>query len=306
MIKYTAIATLLMTVAPTFAHAQMTGDVTLSFGVADADGLDSSIGTTFLGFSSDIELGSNVIAGLDLGFTRASTDVEGTDIDLDLTGFGVDLAYRLNSGLSFGAYVQRNELDVSVEGASVFGDLSATSTGLFVGYSTGGVDVSAFAGRTTTDPELEDVDITDLGFAIRYRPSEASIIGGNFVSSTADSGGEDLTLSSIGLAGGVRLSQQWSLFAGLNVVDLDDFALDGTNIGVGIGYTMEYAGATLFAEISRASVSDDVDDLDIDNLQLGVSFPLGGRVTSVPKGTVAGGVLTNSYSAAADGIRLAY
>lgn len=306
MKKNTMIATLFMTVAPTLVHAQMTGDVTLSFGMSDADGLEDSIGTTFIGFSADTTLGSNVLAGLDLSFVRASTNIEGTDIDADLTGFGVDLAYQLTNGLSFGVYGQRTELDASVDGFDLFGDVSATSIGLFVGYSAHALDVSAFAGKTTTDPELEDTDINDFGVAVRYQPSDASVIGGNFVSSTAESGGEDLTLSSVGLAGGMRLSEQWSVFAGLNVTDLEDTAIDVTNFGIGLGYIMPYAGATLFAEISRATLSDGIDDLDLDSLQLGVSIPLGGKVTSVPKGTVAGGVLTNSYSAAADGIRLSF
>lgn len=307
MKKYTAIATLLMTVAPTLGYAQMSGDVTLSYGVADSSDLEDSIGATYLGFSTDATLGSNVLAGLDLSFLRASTSVAGADVDLDLVGFGVDLAYKLNSGLSFGAYVQRNELDVSVDALGLFGDIAATSTGLFVGYSTDAVDVSAFAGQTKTDPEFVDTDITDFGVAVRYQPSDASVVGGNFISTRAESGGVDDTLSSVGLAGGVQLSDQWSLFAGLNVVDVDDTSLDLTNFGVGIGYTMQYAGATMFAEIARATLSDGAVDADLDRVQLGVSFPFGAkRGTSIPKSTVAGGVLTNSYSAASEGVRLSF
>jgi hypothetical protein len=306
MIKYSAIAALLMSVAPTLVQAKTAGEVTLSFGLTDSNGLDDDIGATFLGFSVDTELGSNVLAGLDLNLVAASTSSAGTDIDADITGFGVDLAYRLNSGLSFGAFLQRNELDASVDGFDLFGDVSATSAGLLVGYSVDALDISAFAGTTTTEPELVDTDISDFGFALRYQPNDTSVIGGNFLSTNVESGGVDSTLSLFGLAGGVRLSEQWSVFAGLNVADLEDTALDVTNLGVGVGYTMPYARATIFAEVSRATLSDGMDDIDLDTLRVGMSFPFGSKGTSVPRGTVAGGVLTDSYSAAVSGVRLSF
>ena len=304
--KSIAIFTLLVTAIPCLAHAEMSGDVTLSYGQTKIDGLDDAIGTTFVGFSTQATLGSNVVAGVDLSFVRASTEIEGVDIDADLTGFGLDVAYRFDNGMSLGGYLQKNQLSASVEDFDLFGNVSATSIGLLGGYSMEGLDASAFVGQTTTDPDLEDTDIRDVGVAVRYKPSESVVIGGNFLSSTVESGGDELTLSAVGLAGGVSLSETWSLFAGLNQATLDGFEADMTSVGFGVGYQMPYFGATMFAEVSRSTLSDDIDSVDLDTLRVGMSFPIGGKPTTVPKGTVAGGVLTDSYSSAAQAVRMTF
>lgn len=126
----------------------------------------------------------------------------------------------------------------------------------------------------------------------------------SFLTSPPDSGRECLTLSTIGLADGVSPSGTWSLFAGANRAPLDGFAGDMTSVGAGVGSRMPYFGATAFAKLSRASFADDVDLLDPDTLRVGMTFLIGGTSTTGPKGTVAGGVATDSYRSAAQAVRM--
>lgn len=299
------VAALLASALPSIAMAQMTGDVTLGFGRTDVQDLDTDIGTAYLAFSSELALGSNVTAGIDLGFLRASAS--DFDVDADLRNFALDVAYAFGNGFSAGAYAQKTDLSASVNGFDLFGDLSATSLGLSGGYSAEGVDVAVFAGKTTTDPSLPDgFDIRDYGISARMAPTEQVVIGASFIRSTLETPGDDLSLNSMGVAGGIGLSETWSLFAGVNRAELDDFRFDVTDVGIGIGYAMPYFPGTIFAEVSRATLSDGSADADLDTVQVGVTFPLGGGKTSIPDGTVAGSILSQNYSSAVQGVRSSF
>lgn len=303
MTKARLLAALVASTLPSIAAAELSGDITLGFGRTDVQDLETDVNTTYLGFSSDLSLGSNVTAGIDLNFLRASAS--DFDVDADLQGFGLDLAYGFGNGLSAGIYGQRASLSASADGFDLFGDLSTTSLGVMGGYSGQGVDVTAFAGQTSTDPSLPDGwDINDLGLAARFQPTEQVKLGASFIRSTLDTPDGDLTLSSLGIAAGMSLSERWSLFVGANRAELDDFGADITDVGLGLGYTMPSFPGMLFAEVSRATLGvDGLGDVDLDSLQVGISFPLGGSATRIPNGTVAGGVLGQNYSSAAQAVR---
>lgn len=297
------VAALLATALPTIASAEMSGEITLGFGRSDVQDLNTDITSTTLGFSSDLSLGSNVTAGIDLNFVRASAS--DFDVDADLRGLGLDLAYGFGNGFSAGVYAQRSELSVNVDDFDLFGDLSTTSLGVTGGYAGNGVVVTAFYGTTDTDPSLpEGWDIRDMGLSARFQPTDQVKLGASLVRSTLDTPGADLTLSSLGLAAGVSLSDRWSLFAGVNRAKLDDFGADVTDVGAGVGYTMPSFPGMLFAELSRATLGvDGLGDADLDTVQVGISFPLGGSATRIPNGTVAGGVLGQNYSSATQAVR---
>lgn len=290
---------------PFAVQAEMAGDVTLAFGQSDIQNIDEDLTTSYLGLSLSGDLGSNVTAGVNFGLNRASVD--DIDADIDLQSLGANAAYRFASGLSLGAYLQRDAIDATVLGIDVLGDLSATSFGLSAGYGTDMVEMSGFLGRTTTDPDLpDDADITDFGLSARFQPTEAGVVGATLIRSQLESAAGDATLSSYGLAGGVTLSETWSLFAGASRADLDVFDLDATTVGIGAGYKMPYFPGQLFAEVSRTTLSDDVGDVDVDSVQLGISFPFGKSGAQIPNGTVAGSILTDSYSSAAQALRLSF
>lgn len=305
MNRFLGVAASALSLLPFAAQAQMAGDVTLSFGRSDIQNLDEDVGTSYLGLSLSGDLGSNVTAGINFGLNRAAID--GFDADVEVQSLGANAAYRVGSGFSLGAYVQRDAVEASLLGIDLLGDLSATSLGLYAGYATGTVDVSGFLGRTTTDPDLPDgADITDFGLTARFQPTEASVVGAMLIRSELDSPAGDGSLTGLGLAGGVTLSETWSLFGGASRYDLDALGFDATTVGIGAGYKMPYFPGQLFAEVSRTNLSDGTDDLDVDSIQFGISFPFGKGGAQIPNGTVAGGILTDNFSTAAQALRLSF
>ena len=172
----------ILTLLPVVAQAQMTGDVTLSFGQSDIQNIDEDLTTSYLGLSMSGDLGSNVSAGFSFGLNRSSVD--GFDADVDLQTFGADIGYRFGPGLTAGAYVQRESIDAPL--LDGFGDFSATSLGLYAGYDAGAMAMTGFIGQTTTDPDLpDDADITDFGLSARFQPTEAAVVGGMLIRSNS-------------------------------------------------------------------------------------------------------------------------
>ena len=182
--------------------------------------------------------------------------------------------------------MQRESIDAPL--LDGFGDFSATSLGLYAGYDAGAMAMTGFIGQTTTDPDLpDDADITDFGLSARFQPTEAAVVGGMLIRSELDSGAGDTSLSGFGVAGGVAVSGNWTVFAGAGRYNLDAFDLDATTVGIGAGYKTPYFPGQVFAEISRTNLSDGADDLDVDSFQLGISFPFGKTGAQIPNGTVA-------------------
>lgn len=275
------------------ASAQTALDATFSLGYSNSSSDIADYSTTSLGIATDIRLTDAFSIEADLDFARLDLDdVAGTDVDesLDLQRFALAPRYRLENGLVLGAYVQRASLDIDelVGGSD---DLEADSYGLTLGYEAGGLGVEGYVGQTDTDPELPDVDITDLGFRADYEMSDDLSVAGLFARTTLDEegGSGEVDLDTLGVAGAYDITPAFSVFGGLGSFDASGTPFAGSSMALGVSYDLNNVGqlppVTVSLELARTTVeigaSSEAED-EIDTIRLGLSIPLGEGASDVP------------------------
>ena len=274
-----------------------------SFGQSDIQNIDEDLTTSYLGLSMSGDLGSNVSAGFSWSEPFVGRRLRCRCRPADLRG-----RYRLplrsgpdRRGLC-AARVDRRAASRRV------GDFSATSLGLYAGYDAGAMAMTGFIGQTTTDPDLpDDADITDFGLSARFQPTEAAVVGGMLIRPNSISAPGDTSLSGFGVAGGVAVSGNWTVFAGAGRYNLDAFDLDATTVGIGAGYkTPLLPRSGLRRNLAHEPVVDGADDLDVDSFQPRHLLPLRQDRAQIPNGTVAGTILTDNHSSAGQGLRLSF
>lgn len=284
--------------APSLAVAQdISGGVTLGFGqheIADQDLSTASLdGRIAVGFENGLSFG--VEAGyLDVGIDDVPVNANGRFI-------GLDLAYRFSNGMSVGTYYE--ELTLSANLLPI--DISLDSFGLTAGYSMETLEFGAFVGRGSTSPDIglllgSDVDIDNLGLTAKYTPMDNLNVGAALLRTRLSGGGDSLDIDMLGVAATYDVNPQFSVFAGLSRSSVDEFDLDVTNFGLGVGYdlsTMVGVASVVSLELARTDISGFGASEELDTIRLGLTFPLGGKGTEAPLNSVADSIFNPRHGA---------
>lgn len=290
-----ALALCLFTVsAPTLALAQdMSGAITLGFGDHEVSDIDQGLSTASLDGRVNMLFGNGMTFGVNAGYLDLGID--GAPIDLTGTFVGLDVGYKMASGLSFGAYAEQLTLD-----AGIGIDLSLKSIGAKAGYETGNLDFGAFIGRTSVSPDITGIEADTLGLSAKYAAMENLTLGGSFQRASLSAGGpEEIDVDLIGIAGAYDINPQFSLFGGVSRTTVDEADLDITTMGLGVGYNLDLGGvaSTVSLELARTDLSAFGGGTDLDTVRLGFTLPLGGAGTEAPLNSVADSIFNPRHGA---------
>lgn len=290
-----ALSLCLLTIsAPALALAQDTsGAITLGFGEHEVSDIDQGLSTASLDGRVNMTFASGMTFGVNAGYLDLGID--GAPIDIDATFVGLDVGYKMASGLSVGAYAEQLTAD-----AGLGIDLSLKSIGAKAGYETGNLDFGAFLGRTTVSPDITGLEADTLGLSAKYAAMEKLTLGGSFqrASLSAD-GSEEIDVDLIGLAGAYDITEQFSLFGGASRTTIDEADLDITTMGLGVGYDLNLGGmwSMVSLELARTDLSAFGGGTDLDTVRLGFTLPLGGAGTEAPLNSVADSIFNPRHGA---------
>ena len=241
--------------------------------------LDGKLDVTYAGVLS---FGAKVSTG--------KVDIEGISEDLSATAIGLSAGFPLGSMWNGGAYYEHAELDIDGLGSD-----SINSYGLFLGYSSDLMAFEVFGGETDGDSlSGTGVDWYDIGTRASFAVGDKGELGGHWMRSRLSSGGVDVDLTSVGVAGSFELAQGLSVFAGLSRAEVDVLTGDVTTFGLGVGYDLNSVvnvPATVSLEFARSRLDDGVDEYDADTIRFGVTIPFGGA-KSTPINSLASSVLS--------------
>lgn len=290
-----ALALCLLTIsAPTLALAQeMSGAVTLGFGDHEVSDIDQGLSTASLDGRMNMVFANGMTFGVNAGYLDLGID--GAPIDINATFVGLDVGYKMASGLSFGAYAEQLTAD-----AGIGIDLSLKSMGAKAGYQTGHLDFGAFVGRTSVSPDITGIEADTFGVSAKYAAMESLTLGGSFQRASLSAGGsEEVDVDLIGVAGTYDVTGQFSLFGGVSRTTIDEADLDITTMGLGLGYNLDLGGvsSTVSLELARTDLSAFGGSTDLDTVRLGFTVPLGGAGTEAPLNSVADSIFNPRHGA---------
>jgi hypothetical protein len=289
-----ALALCLLTIsAPSLAAAQeMSGAVTLGFGDHSISDIDQDLSTASLDGRVNLTFANGMTLGVNAGYLDLGID--GAPFDINATFVGLDVGYKMASGLSFGAYAEQLTAD-----AGIGIDLSLKSIGAKVGYSTGDLEVGAHLGRTSVSPDIADIDADTLGLTAKYAAMPNLTLGGTFQRASISVGGGEADVDLLGLAGAYDVNEQFSVFGGISRTSIDDLDADITTMGLGVGYNLDLGGvaSTVSLELARTDLSALGGSTDLDTVRLGFTLPLGGKGTEAPLNSVADSIFNPRHGA---------
>lgn len=290
-----ALALCLCTIsAPTLAVAQeMSGAVTLGFGDHEVADIDQGLSTASLDGRMNLAFANGMTFGVNAGYLDLGID--GAPIDINGTFVGLDVGYKMASGLSFGAYAEQLTAD-----AGIGIDLTLKSIGAKAGYQTGDLDFGAFLGRTSVSPDITGLEADTIGFSARYTAMDNLTLGGSFQRASLSAGGsEEIDIDLIGIAGAYDINAQFSLFGGVSRTTIDEADLDITTTGLGVGYNLDLGGVSSMVslELARTDLSAFGGGTDLDTVRLGFTLPLGGSGAAAPLNSVADSIFNPRHGA---------
>lgn len=290
-----ALALSLLTIsAPTLALAQeMSGAVTLGFGNHTISDIDQDLSTSSLDGRMNLVFANGMTFGVNAGYLNLGID--GAPIDIDATFVGLDVGYKMASGVSFGVYTEQLTLD-----AGIGIDLSLKSIGAKAGYQTGNLDFGAFLGRTSVSPDITGLEADTFGLSAKYAAMDNLTLGGSFQRASLSAGGsEEIDVDLIGLAGAYDINDQFSAFGGISRTSIDQVDADITTMGLGLGYKLDLGGvaSTVSMELARTDLSALGGGTDLDTVRLGITLPLGGAGTEAPLNSVADSIFNPRHGA---------
>lgn len=284
---------LLAIAAPGLAVSQeVSGAVTLGFGEHSISDIDQDLSTASLDGRVNLSFANGMTLGVNAGYLDLGID--GAPIDINATFVGLDVGYRMASGLSVGAYAEQLTAD-----ADLGFDLSLKSMGAKVGYAAGGLEVGAHLGRTSVSPDLADIEADTLGLTTKYATIPNLTLGGTFQRASISAGGGEVDVDLIGVAGAYDVNEQFSLFGGISRTSIDEADADITTMGLGLGYDLNMGGvaSTVSLELARTDLSVFGGSTDLDTVRLGLTLPLGGKGTEAPLNSVADSVFNPRHGA---------
>ncbi|WP_338092622.1 porin [Salipiger mangrovisoli] len=241
--------------------------------------------------------------GFDLSLNKANPE-EGEDFDIP--AYGLAMSYAFDNGISAGLYAERFTADSDLLLGT---DVDFDSYGLSAGYARDTYKVQAFYGATTTDPEIDDIEIRDFGLMAAIAPTEQLTLSARYVRSTLEVYGESGDWETIELAGTYQINDPWAVFGGASFGSADDLTLDIDTYGFGVSYNLgavTSVPATLSLELARTDAELLGEDLTADTVRLGVTFPLGNSGAKLPLNSVAGSVQNGRHSALSSSVLAAF
>lgn len=162
-----------------------------------------------------------------------------------------------------------------------------------------GLDLGAFAGRTTTSPDI-GIDITNTGVTAKYTAVPQLTFGGAYVNANLEIGGTDVEISFTGIAATYAVTDAVMAFGGFSRTSIDLASVDIDTMGLGVGYDLsQMAGfaTTVSLEVARTTLSSGGFDSDLDTVRLGLTFPLGRKGAALPMNSVADSILNPRHGA---------
>lgn len=291
-----ALALCLLTIsAPSLAAAQeMSGAVTLGFGEHNISDIDQDLSTASLDGRVNLTFANGMTLGVNAGYLDLGID--GAPIDINATFVGLDVGYKMASGLSFGAYAEQLTAD-----AGLGIDLSLKSIGAKVGYATGDLDFGAYLGRTSVSPDIAGIEADTFGLSAKYAAMPNLTLGGTFQRASISLGGgaAEADVDLLGIAGAYDINEQFSMFGGISRTSIDEADADITTMGLGLGYNVDLGGvaSTVSLELARTDLSAGSDGTDLDTVRLGWTIPLGGKGTEAPLNSVADSIFNPRHGA---------
>jgi predicted porin len=287
-----ALALCLLTIsAPSLAVAQdMSGAVTLGFG--DHEVSDQGLSTASLDGRVDMTFANGMTFGVDAGYLDLGID--GSPSNIIGTFFGLDVGYKMASGLSFGFYAEQLTAD-----AGLGIDLSLKSIGAEVGFQSGDLEFGAFLGRTSVSPDIAGIEADTIGLSTKYAAMPNLTLGGTFQRASISVGGGEADVDLVGLAGAYDINDQFSAFGGISRTSIDELDADITSMGLGLGYNLDFGGvgSTVSLELARTDLSALGGGTDLDTVRLGITLPLGGAGTEAPLNSVADSIFNPRHGA---------
>ncbi|WP_370283493.1 hypothetical protein [Pseudooceanicola sp.] len=288
------------------AQAQdWTATATLGYTHYDAESGGKADGIT-ADVSSKLSFGNGVSVDLDLGVMRQKDD---TGADATITTLALAPRYTFaDTGLSFGAYLERSDLDVGLAG-----DTAITSYGLTAGFEQDTWSVSGFYGRSETDPSLPaGVDLEDYGLRAAARFAPGLTLAGGWTHTEISGPGGSADAEVIDAAVTWQANADLGVFAAasLGEVSSGGASIDVDSYGIGASY---YVGnqvgvpATVSLELGRTRIGSGGTSEDLNIVRLGVTMPLGGTpAAKLPLNSLAGKVQNARHSAISSAVIAAF
>ncbi len=273
---------------PVAAQAQtVTGGLTLSYGSLDGGDATADLAMRGLDGRLNIDFENGFSFGMQAGW--ATVDVEGAPFDLTGEFIGLDGRYRFSNGMTVGGFVE--QLTFGIDPLPV--DISLKSYGLTAGYDMNGLEIEAFAGRTSVSPSVP-VDITNRGLSAKYTAVPKLTLGATYLKATLKNGGASEDIDFRGIAATYEITDALMAFGGASQSSIGLVGLDFDSIGFGLGYDLAQMtgfSSTLSLELARTTQSSGGFSADLDTVRVGVSFPLGQKGTALPMSSVADAIL---------------
>lgn len=272
MKKIAAIAAASLVALPLAASAEISGGVGLSFGRISFEGSSDTLNNTRLDFDLNYSTGNAFGFAVNGSTSRIS---EGAD-DLTINSLGGEAFYGFGNGRRAGAYF--GTLSVS----DLLSD-NLSSYGLFFGTSGEGHSIDLSFGQLEANGDTAN----EVSLRGTYDLSQGTSLSGEF-SRAWDDG---FNVNTFGIGAAHDLSEQASVFGGLNVLSFDDGSDRLTTFSIGLAYdlaTISSFGATGWIELSRSSFSDSSDG--INRVAFGISMPLGDAGAGAPVGSRSGSI----------------
>jgi hypothetical protein len=270
-------------------------------------GGDANAGT--LDVNGVYDFGNGVSLGFDTGFS--SVDVSSVAVNSTENYYALNGAYKLDSGMTFGAYVEHQHLDSST-GLVLLGSGSITSYGATIGYETAALNSEVYFGASETDPSMPaGVDIRDYGLRVSYQISAQGFIAGTLARTRISGPGGDTNLDRIALGGGYAFTDQFSAFGGIDRLKANAFGtVKLTAYSLGVGYrpaNLSSVPMIFSLEVQRTHADSSFGGTsNADTIRAGVSIPLGQGKAGVPANSLLNGIGRGPHSVAVGNRRLLF
>lgn len=254
----------------------------LGTGSVSLDGPGGDPATQGFDLGLEADFGNGLSFGADV--SAQGVDVGGFVGEIDTTILSAHARYRFANGLTLGAYAQRIEVDQR------FRPVEVTSRGITFGYAAARWGIEGFVGQTDFGGFAFDaVDYGVIGWA---RPNDRLMLGAAVIHTAIETTDRDPTLGR--LAAVYDLTDSLTVFAGVDALSLN--AQDVYTVGVGAAYDLRPATgvpAILSVEFTRQKI----DTVEMDGVEFALTLPLGKVASRAPLGSVAGHVLRPKRSA---------
>lgn len=288
------------------ASAQVTysGSATLGYAMGEGSGELSSapdMDALTADLAASLSFGNGF--GLDLGIGLGNLDIDGSSEDLDVSYVSAAPKFDFGNGFTAGAYIEQGKVEMYGD------DIKMLSYGLTGDYAIAGAVVSAYYGKSETDPDLtSDYDIYDYGLGATYMVNPDFKVAGGWSRSRISAFGTDIDLDVWKIGAAYSVTDAFTVFGGGLFGSVED--ADIRVYGIGVSYDLStVAPLPLIASIEYSTdeleLSGDTGGYDV--WRFGVTIPFGDKTGPVvPLNSVTGAVFDPKANVITDGILAAF